>query len=288
MIKSMTAFARRAENTAFGQVQWEIRTVNQRFLDVNFRLPEFVRHLEVPLREKLRNAMSRGKCDISLRLSTDHQADQSLAINQSLVKTLTETHAKIAELAGNSDRLTTTQLMQWPGVLEQPEADEKARDKALLEQFDNALQDLLTAREREGQAMQDVLQQRVDAIREQVILVTDEFPAIQAWQKQRILDRFEEVNIDPDHDRLEQELVFLAQKSDIAEEIDRLNTHLDEIERILKKGGTVGRRLDFLMQELNREANTLGSKSISKITTAAAVEIKVFLEQMREQIQNIE
>ena len=288
MIKSMTAFARRAENTDIGQVQWEIRTVNQRFLDVNFRLPEIVRHLEVPLREKLRNTLSRGKCDISLRLSADHQAKQDFAINEPLVKALTETHLKISKLARNSDFMTTTQLMQWPGVLEEPVADEKARDKILLDLFEATMQDLLAAREREGKAMQDVLQQRVDAIREQVVLVTEEFPAIQAWQKQRILDRFEEVNIDPDHDRLEQELVFLAQKSDIAEEIDRLNTHLDEIARILKKGGTVGRRLDFLMQELNREANTLGSKSISKITTAAAVEIKVFLEQMREQIQNIE
>ncbi|NNJ72723.1 MAG: YicC family protein, partial [Enterobacterales bacterium] len=262
--------------------------VNQRFLDVNFRLPEFVRHLEVPLREKLRKTLSRGKCDISLRLSNDNQAERDYAINEPLVKTLTETHGKIAALAGNSDRLSTTQLMQWPGVLEEPVADEKARDKALLEQFEAALNDLLLARQREGKAMQDLLMQRVHAIREQVVLVTNEFPAIQAWQKQRILDRFEEINIDPDHDRLEQELVFLAQKSDIAEEIDRLNTHLDEIERILTKGGTVGRRLDFLMQELNREANTLGSKSISKITTAAAVEMKVFLEQMREQIQNIE
>ena len=288
MINSMTAFARRAENTAIGQVQWEIRTVNQRFLDVNFRLPEFVRHLEVPLREKLRKTLSRGKCDISLRLSNDNQAEHHYAINEPLVKTLTETHGKIAALAGNSDRLSTTQLMQWPGVLEEPVADEKARDKALLEQFEATLNDLLSARQREGKAMQDLLMQRVHAIREQVVLVTSEFPAIQAWQKQRILDRFEEINIDPDHDRLEQELVFLAQKSDIAEEIDRLNTHLDEIERILTKGGTVGRRLDFLMQELNREANTLGSKSISKITTAAAVEMKVFLEQMREQIQNIE
>ena len=288
MIKSMTAFARRAENTDYGQVQWEIRTVNQRFLDVNFRLPEIVRHLEVPLREKLRNALSRGKCDISLRLTTEQLANHDFAINEPLVKTLTETHARIAELARNGDRLTTTQIMQWPGVLSEPDADEKARDKTLLAQFDATLDDLLKARQREGQAMQDVLLLRVSGIREQVSLVTEEFPAIQAWQKQRILDRFEEVNIDPDHDRLEQELVFLAQKSDIAEEIDRLNTHLDEIERILNKGGTVGRRLDFLMQELNREANTLGSKSISKITTAAAVEIKVYLEQMREQIQNIE
>ena len=288
MIYSMTAFARTLENTEIGTVQWEIRSVNQRFLDVNFRLPEMVRHLEMPLREKLRNKLKRGKCDISLRLSSDKDNQQQLAVNDSLVLALKQTHQHIADLVGNKDTLSTYQLMNWTGVLAEPETDEKARDSLLLEQFDRTIEDLIKGRAREGEAMKDAIIERVENIAVEVVKVREEFPAIQQWQKQRILDRFEELSLEPDQERLEQELVFLAQKSDVAEEVDRLDTHLNEIRRILKKGGSVGRRLDFLMQELNREANTLGSKSISPITTAAAVELKVYIEQMREQIQNIE
>jgi len=288
MIYSMTAFARTLENTEIGTVQWEIRSVNQRFLDVNFRLPEMVRHLEMPLREKLRNKLKRGKCDISLRLSSDKDNQQQLAVNDSLVLALKQTHQHIADLVGNNDTLSTYQLMNWTGVLAEPETDEKARDSLLLEQFDRTIEDLIKGRAREGEAMKDAIIERVENIAVEVVKVREEFPAIQQWQKQRILDRFEELSLEPDQERLEQELVFLAQKSDVAEEVDRLDTHLNEIRRILKKGGSVGRRLDFLMQELNREANTLGSKSISPITTAAAVELKVYIEQMREQIQNIE
>ncbi len=288
MIYSMTAFARVSENLEIGNVQWEIRSVNQRFLDMNFRFPESVRHLEMPIREKLRKKLNRGKLDINLRYTTAEKTEASLSVNESLIQSLQLTHEKIRKLSNNSDHFSTLQLMQWPGVLQEPVTDEKERDTAILALFDQAIKELLIARAREGDAMKQLLLDRITLINEQVELVRGEFPAILQWQKDRIINRFKEANVELDQDRLEHELVYLAQKADIAEELDRLDTHVIEISRILSKGGNVGRRLDFLMQELVREANTLGSKSINKITTSAAVELKVIIEQMREQVQNIE
>jgi len=288
MIYSMTAFSRVSENNEIGNVQWEIRSVNQRFLDMNFRLPEILRHLEMPIREKVRKKLSRGKLDINLRFSSADTNTSSLSINENLIKSLQSTHLKIAELTSQHDILSSLELMQWPGVLQEPETDEKQRDKTVLKLFDQALKELITARAREGEAMKQLLLDRTVLISEQVKLVRGEMPTILQWQKDRIINRFKEAALELDQDRLEQELVFLAQKADIAEELDRLDTHVAEIDRILNKGGSVGRRLDFLLQELVREANTLGSKSISKITTAAGVELKVIIEQMREQVQNLE
>lgn len=288
MIYSMTAFARVSEYLEIGTVQWEIRSVNQRFLDLNFRFPEQLRHLEVPLREKIRKKLNRGKLEISLRFTTTEAETTALSINQDLIQSVLQTHAKIAKLANNTDHLSTLDIMQWPGVLEQPETDETRRDTDLIKLFDKALEQLIAARAREGEAMKQLLLTRIELIFSQVILVRDEFPTIMQWQKDRIIKRFKEVELELDQERLEQEMVYLALKTDITEELDRLETHVDEIARILTKGGHVGRRLDFLMQELNREANTLGSKSISKVTTAASVELKVIIEQMREQVQNIE
>jgi uncharacterized protein (TIGR00255 family) len=288
MIYSMTAFARVSENIDIGNVQWEIRSVNQRFLDLNFRFPEVLRHLEMPIREKVRKKLNRGKLDINLRFVAADNVASSLAINESLIESIQLTHSKIAEINNNNDSLSTLQLMQWPGVLQEPETDEKERDSAILKLFDQTIEQLISARGREGESMGQLLLDRIILINEQVDLVRNEFPAIIQWQRERIIKRFEEAEIEPDQERLEHELVYLAQKADIAEELDRLETHVKEISRILKKGGNIGRRLDFLLQELNREANTLGSKSINKITTAAAVELKVLIEQMREQVQNIE
>jgi len=288
MIYSMTAFARASENNDIGNAQWEIRSVNQRFLDMNFRLPEVLRHLEMPIREKVRKKLNRGKLDINLRFSTASSNTSSLSVNVNLITALQQTHLKIAEITSNHDILSSLDIMQWPGVLQEPEADEKERDTAILKLFDQAIEQLIEARAREGEAMKQLLLDRITLISEQVVMVRGEMPVIIQWQKDRIIERFKEAELEPDQERLEHELVYLAQKADIAEELDRLDTHVAEIARILNKGGNVGRRLDFLLQELNREANTLGSKSISKITTAAGVELKVIIEQMREQVQNIE
>ena len=288
MIYSMTAFAREIANNDIGNIQWEIRSVNQRFLDMNFRFPEILRHLEMPVREKVRKKLSRGKLDINLRFSTADNKTAALSVNKSLVASLQQTHLKIAELTHNHDSLSSIQIMQWPGVLQEAGTDEKQRDTTILALFDNAIEQLIEARAREGESMKQLLLDRIELIAEQVELVRKEFPVILQWQKDRIINRFKELEIEPDQERLEHELVYLAQKADVAEELDRLETHIKEISRILAKGGNVGRRLDFLLQELNREANTLGSKSISKITTAAGVELKVIIEQMREQVQNLE
>jgi uncharacterized protein (TIGR00255 family) len=288
MIYSMTAFARVNENNDIGNVQWEIRSVNQRFLDMNFRLPEILRHLEMQVREKVRKKLNRGKLDINLRFSSTSSATSSLSINESLVESILQTHHKVAKFTSNHDKLSSLDIMQWPGVLLEPEADEKQRDSVILALFDNALDQLIAARGREGDAMKQLLLNRTALISQQVLLVRGEMPVILQWQKDKIITRFKEIELEPDAERLEHEMVYLAQKADIAEELDRLDTHVKEINRILEKGGNVGRRLDFLLQELNREANTLGSKSISKITTAAGVELKVIIEQMREQVQNIE
>ncbi|MCP4272297.1 MAG: YicC family protein [Gammaproteobacteria bacterium] len=287
MIYSMTAFARTSESDDIGTVQWEIRSVNQRFLDMNFRLPEILRHLEMPIRDKVRKKLSRGKLDINLKFSTANQSS-ALSVNEDLIMAIQKTHLHIAEMTSNHDKLTSLEIMQWPGVLEEGKTDEKQRDIVILKLFEQTLEQLVIARGREGEAMKKLLLDRLTLISEQVSNIRAEFPAILQWQKDRLLDRFKEVNIELDQERLEQELVYLAQKADIAEELDRLDTHVTEIVRILKKGGNVGRRLDFLLQELVREANTLGSKSINKITTAAAVELKVIIEQMREQVQNLE
>ncbi|MCP4412333.1 MAG: YicC family protein, partial [Gammaproteobacteria bacterium] len=278
---------RTSESDDIGTVQWEIRSVNQRFLDMNFRLPEILRHLEMPIREKVRKKLSRGKLDINLKFSTANQSP-ALSVNEDLILAIQKTHLHIAEMTSNHDKLTSLEIMQWPGVLEEGKTDEKQRDIVILKLFEQTLEQLVVARGREGEAMKQLLLERLTLISEQVSNIRGEFPEILQWQKDRLLDRFKEVNIELDQDRLEQELVYLAQKADIAEELDRLDTHVTEIARILKKGGNVGRRLDFLLQELVREANTLGSKSINKITTAAAVELKVIIEQMREQVQNLE
>jgi len=293
MIYSMTAFARINENLDIGTVQWEIRSVNQRFLDLNFRFPDYLRHLEMPVRDRIRKKLSRGKLDINLKFTPLNAQTESFSINESLIESLLLTHKKISQLARNDqtqnkDTLNSLQIMQWPGVICEPETDEKLRDGIILKHFDEALEQLISARSREGEAMKTLLLDRVNLINQQSAIVRTEFPAIIEWQKQRILTKFKEAELEPDQERLEHELVYLAQKADIAEELDRLDTHVIEISRILNKGGNVGRRLDFLMQELNREANTLGSKSINKITTAVAVELKVIIEQMREQVQNIE
>jgi len=287
MIYSMTAFARTSESTDIGNIQCEIRSVNQRFLDMNFRLPEILRHLEMPIRDIVRKKLNRGKLDINIKFSTANQAS-ALSVNEDLILAIQKTHLHIAEMTSNHDKLTSLEIMQWPGVLAEAETDEKQRDTVILQLFQQAMEQLIAARGREGEAMKQLLVDRLTLINEQVSNIRDEFPAILKWQKDRLLDRFNEVNIELDQDRLEQELVYLAQKADIHEELDRLDTHVAEITRILNKGGNVGRRLDFLLQELNREANTLGSKSISKITTTAAVELKVIIEQMREQVQNLE
>ncbi len=288
MIFSMTAFARQPIKADWGNAHWEIRSVNQRFLETNFRLPEAFRSMELELRNRLRKRLQRGKLDISLRIEYSPTEADAISINEKLAKQLIAAHQQLQAAASVEQALQITDLMRWPGLIQTTDLDTSKVEKELLAAFDQAIDALIEMRKREGASLIELIQSRLDGIGEQVKLVRECMPDIIHWQRERILNRFEEVKVELDSERLEQEMVLLAQKVDVDEELDRLETHLAEVSRLLKKGGTVGRRLDFLMQELNREANTLGSKSISAKTTAASVEVKVLIEQMREQIQNIE
>ena len=288
MIRSMTAFSRKELNAQWGTLSWELRSVNHRYLEIHPRLPDTLRDLENPVRESLRKSLSRGKVECSLKLKAENITPTSLEINENFVKQLLEAANRLTHMTGDTSGLSVTDLLGWPGVITSPEADQSEIQQAALGLLKEALQDFVAGREREGQVLNDIISDRLDKIDEQVVIVRQHLPEIVQAQKEKLQARLEEISANVDQDRLEQEIVYLAQKSDVDEELDRLETHVKEVRRTLKQGGAVGRRLDFLMQELNREANTLGSKSINTLTTQAAVELKVLIEQMREQIQNIE
>jgi uncharacterized protein (TIGR00255 family) len=284
----MTAFAREQQRSELGELVWELRSVNQRFLDINVRLPEELRALETSLRERLGKRLGRGKVDATLRYRSSDSAESSVRVNERLVGQLLGVAEHMAERLPNSPSPSVMDVLRWPGVLETEEQDVDQVQAAAMELLDRAIGTLVTTREREGARLHDLLEQRCQAMREQVALARERMPVVIASVKDRLRARLSELSEELDEGRVEQEMVLLTHKMDVDEEMDRLSTHLDEVQRVLKKGGAVGRRLDFLMQELNREANTLGSKSADSQTTAISVEMKVLIEQMREQVQNIE
>ena len=286
MIHSMTAFARHETKANWGTAQWEIRSVNQRYLESYFRLPEQFRGLESILRDKLRANLQRGKVEVSLRYHAN-QAAGELCMNEVFAEQLLQKAQQLLQKAPQA-QLNIADILRWPGVMETPTEDLDTLQAELLAGFDAAMQDFLAGRGREGEAIEGMIQQRLTAIGEQVAFVRNHLPQAMQWQRDRIVNRLNEIQADLDQSRLEQEMAFLASKSDVAEELDRLDAHIKETRHTLKKGGACGRRLDFMMQEFNREANTLSSKAISTDITNAAVELKVLIEQMREQIQNIE
>ena len=284
----MTAFARQPIEKDWGNGAWEIRSVNSRFLETNFRLPEAFRYLEFKLREKLRKKLTRGKLDCSLRVDMTQSDSNDMSINSEFASSMLKSYSSLEKISGIAQEPDLTQILTLPGMIKKAEVDSEKMEKELMESLDNAIEQLITMRGREGESIALMIETRLTGIGEQVATVRKEMPAIVQWQKEKILSRFEEVKLEFEESRVEQEMVMIAQKIDVDEELDRLDAHITEVSRLLKKGGAIGRRLDFLMQELNREANTLGSKSINAKTTAASVELKVLIEQMREQIQNIE
>lgn len=288
MISSMTAFARQSIQYEWGTATWELRSVNSRYLETNFRLPEVVRHLEMSCREKLRKKLQRGKLDCTLKLDISSNESNELNINLDLAAGLLKAQKELQALTHIQQEPKIMQLLAWPGMIKPKEMDTETMEANLLEGLDGAVEQLIMMRQREGNSLQALIKQRLDSMSEQVSKVTELMPGILQWQREKLSTRLQELKQEMDESRLEQEMVILAQKVDVEEEIDRLNTHIKEVSRLVDKGGVVGRRLDFLMQELNREANTLGSKSISSENTAISVELKVLIEQMREQIQNIE
>lgn len=287
MIHSMTAFARHEVKGDWGNAVWEIRSVNQRFLETYFRLPEQFRSIEPVLRERFRKQLNRGKVECGLRFNANPAAKSNLTLNQNLANELIK-HANWVNEQTLNSQVNPLEIMRWPGVMEAEESDMDAIQAEILAGFDKALKDFIAARASEGENMKALIEQRLEAITEQANTVKAHMPEVIKWQRERIIEKFNDAGIEPESGRLEQELVLLAQKMDVDEEIDRLHSHVSETQKILKKGGPQGRRLDFMMQEFNREANTLGSKSINADITNAAVELKVLIEQMREQIQNIE
>ncbi|WP_424407325.1 YicC/YloC family endoribonuclease [Pasteurella sp. PK-2025] len=287
MIYSMTAFARLELKQDWGDAVWEIRSVNQRYLETFFRLPEQFRGLENNLREKLRQRLTRGKIECTLRIDNKKQVATELTLNKDLAQQVIQSLQWIKSQAGEGE-INLTDVLRYPGVVEAPEQDLDLISQSLLNAFDHLLNDFIAMRAREGEKLQSLIQQRLDAIHLEAEKVRSKMPEILQWQRDRLLQRFEEINLQADPQRLEQELVLLAQRVDVAEELDRLQLHVKETHAILHKGGAIGRKLDFMMQELNREANTLASKSINTEVTNSAVELKVLIEQMREQIQNLE
>lgn len=287
MIYSMTAFARLEVKKDWGDAVWEIRSVNQRYLENFFRLPEQFRGLENTLREKLRQSLTRGKIECSLRIETKKQTNAELNLNKELANQVIQSLQWIKAQAGEGE-INLTDVLRYPGVVEAQEQDLDAISQDLLTSFDDLLTDFIAMRGREGEKLNDIIQQRLDAITVEADKVRSQMPTVLQWQRERLLQRFEDAQINLDPQRVEQEMILLAQRVDVAEELDRLQMHVKETTNILKKGGAVGRKLDFMMQELNRESNTLASKSINADITASAVELKVLIEQMREQIQNLE
>lgn len=286
MLYSMTGFAREEMKAPWGTAIWEMRSVNQRYLETSFRLPESFRQLENVLREKLRNSLSRGKVECFLRVELAPVADATLNINYPLATQILNAMNELKNIAGGEVQLMD--VLRYPGVVTPAEQDLDAIAQALLVGFDTALAAFIQSRAREGEKLSDVIEQRLQGIETEIAHVQNAMPDVLNWQRQRLQQRFEEAQVEADPQRFEQEMVMLAQRLDVAEELDRLQLHVKEIRHILHKGGAVGRKLDFMMQELNREANTLASKSINASVTASAVELKVLIEQMREQIQNLE
>lgn len=286
MIRSMTAFASGERETPWGTLACELRSVNHRFLETGMRVHEDLRVLEPVLRERIAGRVSRGKLDLSLRLRAPEQ-HQGLQMDE----------ARIAELAGAATRLGAhfpgmqvefTQLLQFPGVLRAAAVDADALKAEVLALLDEVLDGFLEARAREGARLAAAITERLDGIERIAADVRTMMPALRAGQRHKLEARLAELAHPADPGRLEQELVLSLQKLDVDEELDRLDAHVAEARRVLGLKEAVGRRLDFLLQEFNREANTLGSKSVDSRSSNAAVELKVLIDQVREQVQNIE
>ncbi len=289
MPRSMTGFARREAKLPWGTLVWEIRSVNHRYLEPSFRLPEDFREIEPHLRDAMRKTLQRGKVEASLSVQWEQEGESDLGINLAKIAQLTKAAQQINGLLGAiAAPVNALDILRWPGVIQKQELDREQMHKAALDLFDLALEGLIEHRSREGAELEQLIINRLGSVSAQVVAVRARMPEILAAQREKLQTKLAALQVELEPERLEQEIVLLAQKADVDEELDRLDTHVLEVKRSLKQTDSLGRRLDFLMQELNREANTLSSKSIVSETTQAAVELKVLIEQMREQVQNIE
>lgn len=292
MLKSMTAFARVQNSNESGQIVWEVKSVNHRYLEPGFKLPEDFKQLEPEIRQRVGKFLRRGKVDFSLRYQLNTSDNVSISLNESLVKQLRTVEQQVLKIVHEGHSLSVADILRWPGVVDESDRDFSNLQKLAIESIDEALQQLVDNRIREGEAIHQMLESRCTKITEIVEKVQARRPqvleAMRAKWSHQLNEKLSQWSEATDGGRLEQELVMLAQKIDVEEELDRLHTHVEEVLKVLKRDEAVGRRLDFLMQELNREANTLSSKSQDSETTRYAVDLKVLIEQMREQVQNIE
>jgi uncharacterized protein (TIGR00255 family) len=288
MILSMTGFAAVAGDLPGVSVAVELRSVNHRYLDLTVRLPDEIRVLEPALRERLSAELRRGKVECRVAINRDAAATLDVAVDAERVARLAAAADEVRHKVPGATPLSAAEILRWPGVLMEPSIPPETIAAKVHELVDAALSDLAAARAREGDKLARVLLARCDDIEEQVARVVPRVPAIHAAYVEKIAARLREAGQDPNEDRLKQELALFATKIDVAEEIARLTTHVGEVRRVLHKGGSAGKRLDFLAQELHREANTLGSKSVDAELSQVALELKVLIEQMREQVQNLE
>jgi uncharacterized protein (TIGR00255 family) len=284
----MTAFSGDEIEVADLSVSCEIRSVNHRYCDITLKIPDRLRFLEPEMRAAISAKINRGKIECTLSCKRQAKNGQSFFVNQDAVIALLEATQTIEQLMPAARSFSALDVLVFPGIQQEPELDSELLNEGIMGMIDNALTTLLATRQREGAQLKLLIEERCAKMRSLVILAAQRLPEVLQLIRNRLTDRVVELVAQPDFDRLEQELVLLAQKLDIAEELDRLDAHITEVLRALEQPEPAGRRLDFLMQELNREANTLGSKSNDKEMTRISIELKVLIEQMREQIQNIE
>ncbi len=288
MVLSMTAFARCDQRSQWGDLAWELRSVNHRYLDIAVRLPEIFRPLEPRLRDAIAKRLNRGKLDCTLYFRAGESATGEMDLNEPLLHQLVELAHRVEVVAHNISGLRTIDLLRWPDVIKTAEMDTETLNQAAMDLLAKALDEITETRRREGEGIYAMITQRLDAMEGVVGSVRAVLPEITEGYRKRLQERLAELREQLDPARLEQEIVLFAQKSDVHEEVDRLGTHIVEVRRVCDQTGPVGRRLDFLMQELNREANTLGAKAADIRLTNASVELKVLIEQTREQVQNAE
>ncbi|ANQ87119.1 YicC/YloC family endoribonuclease [Azoarcus olearius] len=288
MIHSMTGFAVQTRDLGPVSLHLELRSVNSRYLDLSFRIVEDLRQAEPAIREQIAAKLTRGKVECRLNLHTNDAAPRSLALNNALLGQLADAQAAVRRQFADAQPLSVGEVLRWPGMLADDSLAFEQMQPVIAELAKAALDELVATRRREGDKLAAMIRERVVRMRELVAIATPRMPAIVAEYQDKLTARLRDAVASLDEDRVRQEVALFAQRIDVAEELSRLATHLDEVERILKAGGSAGKRLDFLMQELNREANTLASKSAATDITNIAMELKVLIEQMREQVQNIE
>ncbi len=288
MINSMTAFASCEVDVEGYTLIWEVRSVNHRYLDVSPRLPEIFRSIEPSVREAVGKYLKRGKVDCNLFYRKQKQGEEAIEINEARLNQLLMAASKIENNMDQAQSLSALDILRWPGVQSEVREDLEPINEGAIALLNETLEQLVESREREGGDILEMVESRCKLIQEQMSIAKTRLPEVQAQLREKLEKKINDLLDEPEQARLEQELVYFLQKMDVEEELDRLESHVKEVRRVLNQAEPVGRRLDFLMQELNREANTLGSKSADIQTTNVSVELKVLIEQMREQIQNIE